>query len=390
MEIERNFGCINEIMKHEYKYLASMPEYISMDILKQLSADGIKLRANYRPEEYVIDLNRLIMDRINNCQSLFPSWLNWQYLRDIFIMPDGLTEEGTKNAAAIYYKNKPWYPYHTYLNWSPSDQGNILYNDEKFVTLLYEWNKDKFTDFSKVRRINSDTKNYIHDYLDESQRLVIVVDCENSNPYKLCAALRELTTELTDKISKLILFDDIHTVNTWEILDSYVDVPIERIVIDRIKQNKSLVDIRLTAEACKEHYQNKTDSFIIVSSDSDYWGLISALPEARFFAMMEKGKCGPDIKKCLLNNGMSYCYIDDFYSGNLEDIKTGALLKQVHKKLDFSIAFNVNDMLDEVIRDARIDMSEDEKHQFYNQYLKAMHLTIDEKGNVKVELNSLK
>ena len=44
-------------------------------------------------------------------------------------------------------------------------------------------------------------------------------------------------------------------------------------MIERIKQNKSLVDIKLTARACQEHYQKQVDSFVIVSSDSDYWGL---------------------------------------------------------------------------------------------------------------------
>ena len=43
-------------------------------------------------------------------------------------------------------------------------------------------------------------------------------------------------------------------------------------MIERIKQNKSLVDIKLTARACQEHYQKQVDSFVIVSSDSDYWG----------------------------------------------------------------------------------------------------------------------
>lgn len=144
----------------------------------------------------------------------------------------------------------------------------------------------------------------------------MVVDCENSDPYKLCATLKSLDYQYTSKISQVILFDDVHTATAWEILEQYTKLPVEHILIERVKENKSLVDITLTARASKEHYQNKVDSFIIVSSDSDYWGLISVLNEAQFLVMVEREKCGPDMKRALVESGIFYCYIDDFYSAN--------------------------------------------------------------------------
>ena len=33
---------------------------------------------------------------------------------------------------------KNMYPYQVYINWAYAGAGNILYNDKKFVTLLYE------------------------------------------------------------------------------------------------------------------------------------------------------------------------------------------------------------------------------------------------------------
>ena len=88
---------------------------------------------------------------------------------------------------------------------------------------------------------------------------------------------------------------------------SYTSIPVEHILIERIKQNKSLVDIKLTARACKEHYQNEVDSFVIVSSDSDYWGLISSMPDAGFLVMIEREKCGPDMKAALADTCVFYC-----------------------------------------------------------------------------------
>lgn len=47
-------------------------------------------------------------------------------------------------------------------------------------------------------------------------------------------------------------------------------IPVKHIMIERIKHNKSLANIKLTAHACQEHYRNEVDSFVIFSSDSDY------------------------------------------------------------------------------------------------------------------------
>lgn len=213
-----------------------------------------------------------------------------------------------------------------------------------------------------------------------------MVDCENSDPYKLCATLKNLDYQYTSKISQIILFDDVHTATAWEILEQYTKLPVEHILIERVKENKSLVDITLTARASKEHYQNKVDSFIIVSSDSDYWGLISVLNEAQFLVMVEREKCGPDMKRALVESGIFYCYIDDFYSANSESILMSALFKELYRYLDHAVQLNVNEMLDEALRATRINMSTAERRQFFEKHIKGMGLMIDGDGNVSVEL----
>ena len=56
----------------------------------------------------------------------------------------------TKDAADIYYASLSDYPYQMYINWVPMDEGNVLDNDKKFATLLYQWHCDAFTEYSKV------------------------------------------------------------------------------------------------------------------------------------------------------------------------------------------------------------------------------------------------
>lgn len=387
-KIEINFRKINEKIKYEYKSISTVPELVPYDAIQQLSRDGINIikTKNSQLVEYIIDINHLISDRINNCRELFPIWLNWSYLRSIFLMPDGFTEAGTKTASELYYANKQYYPYQVYMNWKPKDEGNILYTDKRFVILLYEWNGDKFTDYSKVSDAKDSTKGGVYDFLYDSDKTVVMVDCENSDPYHLCATLNSLNSENLEKIAKIVLYDDVHTSSAWQILDSYTDIPVEHIQIERINDHKSLVDGRLIAGVCTECYKNNVDSFIIVSSDSDYGLLIPSLPEARFLFMVEHGKFGASIKEMFASSGIFYCYIDEFYSGDSLDIKINALIREIYKYINERVCLNVNDMMDAATLSTRVIMSEAERKQFYNKYVKQMYLEIEKDGNVAVRL----
>ncbi|WP_322204060.1 NYN domain-containing protein [Acutalibacter intestini] len=387
-DIERNFKKINDKMRMDLKSIISLPEYVSASAINELTADGINFikKSSTMLSGHIVEINRIISDRINNCKHLFPLWLDWQYVRDLFIMPNGLSEKDTKDAAVVYYESLSFYPYQMYINWIPQDEGNILYNDKKFVTLLYQWHNDEFTEYSKVSDAGSYVKGNIYDYIADSEQVVVVVDCENSDPYKLSATLRRLNREYLDKIKTIILFDDVHTASAWSILEKFTSIPVEHITIERIKQNKSLVDIRLTARACQEHYENKIDSFIIVSSDSDYWGLISSLPRARFLVMIEREKCGPDMKAALTDSGIFYCYLDDFYSGDSEELKMNALFREMRIYMEQAVKLNVNAMLDDALRVTRITMPSSERKQFYDKYIKTLQLVINEAGDVSLAI----
>lgn len=321
--IERNFKHINDKMRTDYISFASMPEYVPSDCLRELDSDGISFikRSSTRLSQHVVEINKILSDRINNCKGLFPLWLNWQYIRDLFNMPGGLTEEGTKVAVDTFYANMACYPYQMYINWKPEESGNILFNDKKFVTLLYRQHGDEFLDFSKVSDASSYVKGTVYDYIDSCNKVELVVDCENSDPYKLCATLRNLDESYTSKIEKIILFDDVHTATAWRVLEDYTNIPVEHIMVERIKAQKSQVDMRLALRTQQEYYENNVDAFILVSSDSDYWALIDSVKKARFLVMVERESCSPDMKKVLVDRGIFYCYIDDFYSGNAEGLK---------------------------------------------------------------------
>lgn len=385
--IERSFKNINNKMRYEYRSLLSLTEHIPEESIRTLSGEGIIFykSSNTQLYQHIIEINKLISDRINNCKSIFPLWLNWEYLKQIFIMPNGTTEAGTKAAANLFYTNLNLYPYKMYINWIPKENGNILYNDKKFVTLLYEWNGNVFTDFNKVSDAGSYIKGSIYDYIEESRKIVIIVDCENSDPYKLCAVIRNLDYTYTSKISSIILLNDIHAASAWVLLEQFTSIPIEHIMTERVMENKSLVDVMLTARVCKEHFANEVDSFIIASSDSDYWGLIQSLPEARFLLMIERDSSSIDLKNALSGAGIFYCYIDDFYSGNTDDVKHSALIQAMRNYVESKVDLNIYDMFENALKVTRVEMTTAEKNQFIAKYIRNMQLRIESDGRVVFE-----
>lgn len=388
--IEQHYKDIFNKMKYDLKNLTSLPEYIPQDSLMELENDGISLfRANVQPVQYIIDINRHISNKINNCRALVPTWLNWDYVKELFIMPNGTAENGVKAAANEFYSNKSSMPFGVYMNWPYRESGNILYNDKKFAQLLYESHMDMFTDLSKVSNAGLQEKNSIYSFLERSEKTAIIVDCENSDPYKLYAMLNNLDHEaLLGKICKIILYNDVHTTTAWKILDRFTEIPVEHNMIERLKEQKSLADVMLTAGTCREHYINGTNSFILASSDSDFWGLISSMPELDFLVLVESRKCGPEIKAALDNRGFSYCYLDNFCTGNSDEIKTSAVLGEVTAVLDEIVSFNINEIFQNALTATRADMSDKEKKQFFDRYIKPMKLTIAKNGDIYVELGN--
>ena len=386
--IEQNYSELYHAMRYDLKNLDTLPALIPTECLTVLKQDGIPLvKANHKLNHYIIDINRHIANRINLCKDLFPLWLNWSYLRELFLMPDGYTESGIKRAANTYYAHKYQYPYQVYLNWSASNEGNILYNDKKFVSLLYERHEDRFSDFSKVSDAGFLTKEGVFRFAEQCQHVSIVVDCENADPYKLCGMLYSLEgSGLLPKVEKIVLYDDVHTTNAWKVLDRHTSIPVEHHMTKRIMAAKSLVDIQLAAGICREYYEHSTDGVILVSSDSDYWGLISMMPQIRFLVLFEQAKCGQATKDALGMAGTAHCCIDCFGTGDNNEIMTSALLDEVQTSLSNTLDVNLRSIFQEAYKNVRANMSSTEIQQFYSRYLKPTRIAFAEDGRAVIKL----
>lgn len=382
----RNFMKTDNCIRYELKNIDRI-EWFDESNIRQLEQWGYEIvLANKRASDYSLHFNRLINENIEKCHVLFPDWIAWEYIKDLFLIPKYTKEQNQKYEFEKYMEHIDWYPYQMYIHWKPQDLGNILYTDGKFLELLYSMNGDFFTDSSKYKGVVNDVKDNIYDFIENSYKTVLVVDCENSDVYKLYGALKSLNQAEIQKIHKIILYDDTHTTNGWDYLDKFVTIPVEHIEVERVTDRKSLVDIRVTAGICREFYRDDVSSFILLSSDSDYWGLISSLPEAEFLVMIEYAKCGHAIQDTLEEHGIYYCSLDDFCSGYIDELKRAVLINELKEYLPEILQHNGKELARTLFEQARIEADETEIMNFYDKYIRTMRLKVDADGNFQITL----
>jgi hypothetical protein len=381
-----NFLKVDKEMQFNVGNIDRM-EYFNKEEINQLMKWEVPIiLTNSRAEKYSEHVNDLIAKHIDACEALFPEWVKFEYVRDLFVVPKYKKAGVLKAEFDKYMANLNLYPFHMYMHWEPVEVGNLLYADNKFVQVLYEQHKDYFTDMTKLRDAAEDTKQSIYDFIEATQKITIVVDCENSDVYKLSGVLKNLDEEKLSKIDKIILYDDAHTTEGWDYLSKYTIIPVEHVEVERVSEYKSLVDLRMTAGICKAFYEQHMDSFILCSSDSDFWGVISELPAARFLVLYEYSKCGQAIKDKLNLKSIFHCAIDDFYTGNAEELKKLVLRKRLESELPSIIGQNAWDLTKRIYAEARIDARENEKKAFCDKYVKTLKLKLDENGEFFVEI----
>lgn len=387
--IEVNFKKLNDAMFKEGRSFFALTEYYPKDALDFVEEKGIRLPTRTKQlTDVLCEINRTISDRINNCRDLLPTWIKWDYIKELFIMPNGQKREGTQAAANLFYDNKSFYPFSVWINWKPHNVGNLFANDFRFAQELYSWHKETFLDVSNLSDVSAEIKGRIYNFINQSHTVILVVDCENADPYSLCAMFNCIDDEQANKISKIILYDDPQAPSGWRFFEKHVNIQPEKIehnMIKRILDNKSLLDVKLTSRVTREFYKHCVDSFVLVSSDSDFWGLIEELPDARFLVMLEHRKSSRELKKVLDESGIFYCYTDDFYTGLDNSLRMEAMLSEFNAFFD-THAFNVKELFEEVLTRTRVEMQDGEKSQFYDKYLRQLELKVEKNGDVRIQL----
>ena len=405
--MERNYSAIVSEFNNNCANIGTVPKLIPTDAYEALSKDGVEIYMG-RPDinEYLIAINRKLSNCIDRVSSLFPEWVLWKYIKPIFIMPNGTKKGGIKKAGELYNSDWNRYPYRCWINWEAiSDgaegKGNILYNDEKFIELVYEHNRDRFENLSLVRNVGENTKRNLTELLSSCRKCVIMVDCENADAVKLAGALSGLPAEHLSKVSKVILFDSEYTTPEWKTVidwnlrvasEGKTALQIEHEVVKRVNEHKSQVDMTLAVRTSCEIYTEGVDAVILVASDSDYWALIDQIVGARFLVMLEKGKTSLAIVDTYTAHGVPFCYIDDFSTAATYKIKTSTLVRKIQEQVDRILAgesdqpLNFRHIMKSVLQGSWIQMTDKEQDRFYEQYLLHPKMAIKKDGTVQINI----
>ena len=376
-----------------------MPDYLDVEGIKYLRERGIEVNvANAKtPSVNIAYLNQYILDNIDKAKPLIPDWVKFQYIKSLFLMSGGYAGHNGTNiknnykkifgiifeAGKTYGMQRSAYPYQMYISWPYTfreTDGNILYNDLKFLKMLYAAFGDKFQASRYVVDARSDTKEDVYEFLAEAVNVAIFVDCENVDPYAFGATILNLDEGVLSKIKKIVLYDDVHTSTAWDYITDIMAIPVVKKDIERVLDNKSLVDITMTAGVCEEYYRNDMESIILASSDSDFWGLIKQLPRARFLVLNEFRKTSGAIIEQLDKYNIMHCYMSDFAQDTVQKFKSDVLylglmekIKRFNETGEFG-TLDVNELLQQLFYDANIigadGQVKKEKDAFFNKYLK--------------------
>lgn len=283
-------------MKETARYVADVAKF------------GVVIENKSSLSRNVMELNELIDQHVFLLAKGFKN-IPEEWVRDIFHMPEGDSVDGVRTALRRYRQFKNCYPYQKYVNWPFAEMTdeqrsrNIFRNDEDLIELLSE--------------IHANKSSQLMDFIGTHDDLVIVVDCENSDPQRLYNSLRPMQSF----IKKIILIDDAHTNMMWDELVAdfrAANVVVEHDELARLKEQKSLVDMRMVAKTCEEHWKNGVKHFILATSDSDIWALISSMPDADIMVLAEKCKCGDVLIEALSRSGVQRVFMEDIVEDSTE------------------------------------------------------------------------
>lgn len=360
-----------DLFKDDFKVLNRMSIYI--------------ITGNPDINEYLKKINNEIIRRLDRIEKLFPDWVRFKHIRTMFIMPTNIEAESKK-----FQTYQGLYPFQRYFYWrNPSECGYILSTDRDLLSVIYRNGNETFTDNDRVCDASDDVKNNINEFINRASKIQVFIDGENTDPYKFASAIESLKDHEIEKINKIVVYyDSEHSTKAWTMLKHFTyGVEVETIPVERIVENKSLVDHRLVMGVSKAIYKEGVDSVILVSSDSDFWSVIEAESDVRYLVMVESGKCGYEFKSLMRNKDVFYCYLDKFITPDDDRFFNLVFKHELEKKLSSSFSLgNARTLLLAVLNSCRAEVSKAEEDMLFEKYIKTLSLKINSDGNFVLKI----
>lgn len=386
MSLLRNYKEVDRELKYNMNNL-DRQKYFAPDILAMLYENGVPLlKANYTADAYVGHVTELMCKYIDECKPLFPSCIEFSYIRKLFITKCYSEPNVRKRELAKYHTKNNLYPYRLYLSWEPKECGNILLNDEKFLSILYQENKDKFNQAYLFKDISAIAKEAINDFITEAKKVIFVVDCENIDPYKFFGMISSLPPKVCNRIGEIILYDDVNADVAWDSFPKCFSIPVRHENTVRILERKSVVDTELMLGVMKRCYEHSTDSVVLCSSDSDFVPLMKTLKEVNFMVLYEEDKCSNVTKGKWKSSRIPFYALDNFYQADCDELQKYVFIDALKKLLPKYIGRQVEELMKALSCETRFVLTEKQMKKYYDAYVKNIRLSVDEGGILVVSV----
>ena len=379
-----NWESVSDQMTNQRKSIYTC-DLIPKDAFDQLSKDGVYAAKSTHtmPEFTMKDVNSNIANRLGLCRHIFPDDIEWDRIRDVFMMPGGLSHSGAYHGAEAFRRQYRSYPQEVYANIKEGASKRVFEDDLTFLACIYGIS-EKDVD---VQDCAIESKRSLESFLSASRKSIIIVDCENADPIRLCGTINMISDAARRKVAKVLLIDDEHTSPAWEIFAKYVNVPTEREVVRRIVSDKSLVDIKLATTASMEHYKNNVDSFVLASSDSDYWGMISTMKTAKFLLLLQEKKCSPHMQEAAARGNVPISWVDGITTQNAINLRDATLLQSVNDKLK-TLPIDIIGAIEQAIKESLLVLTDEDRDAAVADYMnKLTFQTSDSHAWFKIKSN---
>lgn len=175
----------------------------------------------------------------------------------------------------------------------PSESGitKTSLADVPYIDVGIELDQPKISTYSRALSkvfFNGPERLFPKDFIGKSDRAVLVIDCDNVNFFKTVLVVNDILRDY--QVKQIQLHLDQHSLYIWNMFDNMVktNVPIIKHTTCRIKDEKSSVDIAVTAGVCESIYRFGCNCVVLFSSDSDFLALIDSVNKIKSKEMETK------------------------------------------------------------------------------------------------------
>lgn len=364
-------------------------EPVPVAVLDRLYRNGISIYLS-RPDiyQYLMLLNQKLSQCLDTpaARRLFPPDLQYAYLREMFLFPQGTTAKNVLFQAEGYLCNRRRYPYGCYINWPPQE-GNLLAADDTFVQQLYEQHQDSYENIRRYRSYPAADGGDIRRFLEQQAGSIIVVDCATVRAELLYAVWDSLTDRQRGSVQSVLLLCPGRAAEAWRLAAQRI--PCARVQpIDGVQPGDESWSILLADMVSQELFRPETCGVLLMTEDTAYMTLLEESDALEMPFLVVTGRENAAMRQLLAAHGMQPCFPEMLLYAVQVDAgeKKTLAQRQLNACFPLETGLNLRRLAEQALGEAPFSLAEDEQAAFYSGCLARLRLEVAPDGAITLQL----